>query len=172
MGEYYQERLDGFDHLDDSVYGGNMNQQEFYDAEFEVAECMPRFILPDVKGIEARIGGEEIILCRNNVMIYDFDILVDEENGITYDFEWMSHIYIHRGEGKPPYWHVKPEDEDEQEQWNDLAKRLIDIDCDYRTGIPKELDFEQFYDFTRGCEPMSDIIEQIINEAEDGTESL
>ena len=149
----------------DSVYGGEMTPEQWVQAEMEVSEEMPEWILPDVKGIKATIGNEEIILCRNNTMIFDFDTLVDEENGITYDFEWMSHIYIHRGEGKPPFWHVKPEDEAGQEEWNNLANRLIDLDCDYRTGVPKQMDFEQFYHNLRGEEPMDDIIERIQDES-------
>lgn len=150
----------------DSVHGGSMSPYDFWTAEMSVSEELPEFTLPDVKGIKACILGEDIILCRNNTMIFDFDTLVDEENGITYDFEWMSHIYIHRGEGKPPYWHLKPEEESKQEEWDDLAKRLIDIDCDYRTGIPKKIDFEQFYAHIRGNDPIEKILGRIMLDGE------
>lgn len=145
----------------DSVYGGSMKPMEFWQQEMNVSDDLPEWVLPDVKGIKAQIMGEDIILCRNNTIIFDFDQLIDEENGITYDFEWMSHIYIHRGDGKKPYWHLRPENEEKQEEWNDLAKRLIMIDCDYRTGIPKQLDFEQFYEHIRGDEPIEQILGRI-----------
>lgn len=146
----------------ESVYGGSMNQQEFFAAEFEVADEMPEWILPDVKGIEATIMGEKIILSRTNTMIFDFDWI--DVDGFKMNFDHMSHIYIHRGDGKQPFWHMKPEDEKGQNEWNKFANMLVNIDCTYYSGIPRELDFEQYGTFMRGDEPIEDIIKRILDE--------
>jgi hypothetical protein len=150
------ERIDN-----DSVYNGSMTRYEFYQAEFETDDGLPELVEPELMGIKGKINGEEIVLTRNNVKIYEFNWHEDSD-GFRRDFDFMSHIYIHRGEGKPPFWYHRPDDEDEQKQYYDLVKRLVMIDCDYIQGLPRTLDFEHFYNHFRGEEPIDDVIEQIL----------
>lgn len=162
-----------WDTSEDSVFGGEMTQMQFYNAEFRVSDEQPEWITPSAQGIPATIYGQELILSRFNTKVYFFGITPGEMYGEPFeaDYSVMSHIYIHRGQGFPPIWVPYPEylpgmDEEEyadaEEGWMQLACRLTEIGCEDVTGSPKDLDFEQFYNTWRGTEPLEDVIRRII----------
>lgn len=145
----------------ETVFGGTMDAYEFYQAEFEISEEMPVWVEPDVIGLNARINGQPIVLSRLNTKVYNFG-KTQNEDGFEGDYRFMSHIYIHMGEGKKPVWYMRPEDPDELKEWKDLAKRLREIKCDWINGLPKTLDFEQTYHMLRGNEDIETVIARLL----------
>jgi len=146
----------------ESVYGGSMSAYEFYQSEFEICEDEPQWVFPDVLGFKANFDGKQVVLTRCNTRVYDFSE-IEGEDGVIRDFSWMSHILMFNDEGNMCY--RRPEhDEIEQARWDAMANKLIDIDCDYISGLPRKWDFDMMHRIMRGELSMDEIIEMIQNE--------
>lgn len=142
----------------ESVYGGSMNPYDFYQAEFEVSEEPPKWVMPDVEGIKGSINGEDIEFTRLNTRIYD----------MNEPYEHFSHVYVRR-EGQKPFWILRERGPSgmDPEAWDNFVNRLIEIDCQYICGLPEKVDFDMMYQYARGEEDIDSIIGRLLLDGSD-----
>lgn len=155
---------------EDRANEGRMDAHTYYQAEFGVTNEAPKNIQPGVKGIEARLNGEQILLSRLNTKVCVFSPMTVTVYGVEIDVEYVGfdRIHVSRGENLLPCSYIRPEEAGEaQAEWDTLAERLINIDCDYVRGFPKMADFEYAYRVRRGEEPIDNILERILQDAWD-----
>lgn len=141
---------------DDSVYGGEMTQGEFYYAEFQIEEDYPNWQV-EAEGtvFNMTVNGQPLELRYDNTIIYMFD---DE-------FEWFSHIYYQRGEGQKPLYIMIPEDEEYMESFLGLMDQMVCAGFKLRTqAYPEPVDFETMHKRLRGGEEIEEIIGKILLE--------
>lgn len=146
---------------DDSVYGGELSQVDFYKLEFDVDEKFPNWeIVGDGQIFRMNTPMGEVQLAYPNAKIYLFDP----------PYDWMSHIY-HKPEPKAkPLYIIRPQHSmEEGEKYDEMVDEMVCAGFRLITsGYPEGIDLDMWYETFRGKEPIETVIGRILLEAENG----
>lgn len=148
-----------------NIMGGSMTAYEWYQAEMEVSDEMPKWeIKKRIPMFKMQTAIGKLALTYANTQIWEFDE----------PFNYMNHLYIDEVEqSEVPiyvYYPVEPySDEETVEAFQDFIGQLVIAGFRLHAyGLPTKQDFDMYHMHARGEEEIETILEQIIKES-DGT---
>lgn len=141
---------------ENSVFGGEMSQEEFTWLEFGVDEGFPNWkIETEGKVFRMATAVGELVMNYTNTKIYMFDP----------PYDWMSHIYHKQKPDATPLYVTRPDDEEEAFKYDDMVDEMICAGFRFMSsGYPEASDLDTWYVTFRGNDPIETVVEKILEE--------